>query len=240
MRLRKHIALRVLILLLISFPAHAAPKFSIELDAALVSDELLTVWFDRSGKTSSSLAFSLHWGIQLISQKSLSKGTTGLRFAPSLIQTAGNYTIRVDTGYLSEEVISASRKFTVTAQSANSGVSMNVMAAEVVRQTNGDRVKYGLPALKEDPELTRAALVRAQEIVKTFSHTRPDGSRGITASSIARAENIAKGQQTADKVMAAWMSSSGHRATILRTTISKIGVCAYRVNGIMYWVQLFG
>ncbi len=120
-----------------------------------------------------------------------------------------------------------------------SGASMSSAAAEVVRQVNMDRAKAGLNPLSVDSELTAAACVRAQEIVASFSHTRPNGQRGLSASAKARGENIAKGQQNADKVMAAWMSSSGHRANILRASFSSIGVCAYQVNGVMYWVQLF-
>ena len=48
------------------------------------------------------------------------------------------------------------------------------------------------------------------------------------------------GQQSADKVMAAWMSSSGHRANILRSSFGSIGVAAYKVGNTMYWVQEFG
>ncbi|MEA4897006.1 MAG: CAP domain-containing protein [Christensenellaceae bacterium] len=120
------------------------------------------------------------------------------------------------------------------------GTNMDAMAQEVVRQVNADRQKAGLPALKVSSELTRAACVRASEIAGFFSHTRPDGSKWSTVSSAARGENIARGQQTADKVMAAWMSSSGHRQNILRESFGSIGVCAYKVNNTMHWVQLFG
>ena len=40
--------------------------------------------------------------------------------------------------------------------------------------------------------------------------------------------------------MAAWLSSQGHRENILRSSFGSIGVCAYRLNGVLYWVQLFG
>lgn len=124
--------------------------------------------------------------------------------------------------------------------SAPSGDNMTAMAEEVIRQTNSDRAKNGLGALTVDADLTRAACIRAQEIVSKFSHERPDGSNALSVSGKAKGENIAKGQQTADKVTAAWMSSDGHRANILRASFRTIGVCAYRVNGILYWVQLFG
>lgn len=91
-----------------------------------------------------------------------------------------------------------------------------------------------------DAELNRAAQVRAEEIVRKFSHTRPDGSKWSTVSKSAYGENIAKGQRTADKVMAAWLTSSGHRANMLRASYGSIGVCAYVYNGVTYWVQLFG
>lgn len=121
-----------------------------------------------------------------------------------------------------------------------SGSSISSMSSEVIRQTNADRAKNGLGQLRQDADLTAAACVRAKEIVSQFSHTRPNGQRGLTVSSKAKGENIAEGQQSANKVMAAWMSSSGHRTNILRASYKSIGVCAYQVNGIMYWVQLFG
>ena len=114
------------------------------------------------------------------------------------------------------------------------------LASEVIGQVNAERAKYGLDPLSVSGELTRAACVRASEIVEQFSHTRPDGSSWSTVSMSAFGENIAKGQRTADRVMAAWMSSTGHRENILRPSYGSIGVCAYVTGGITYWVQLFG
>lgn len=114
------------------------------------------------------------------------------------------------------------------------------LAAQVIRQVNEARARYGLPALKEDAHLTQAASVRAMEIARSFSHTRPDGSSWSTVSDRAFGENIAKGHNSADRVMAAWMSSEGHRANILRERFGSIGVCALEIDGVLYWVQLFG
>ena len=114
------------------------------------------------------------------------------------------------------------------------------LAAQVIDQVNAERAKQGLKPLVRSDALTRAATVRAGEIVLQFSHTRPDGTSWSTVSSSAYGENIAKGQRTADKVMAAWMTSSGHRANILRESYGSIGVCAYVHGGVVYWVQLFG
>lgn len=116
----------------------------------------------------------------------------------------------------------------------------NDLASQVIAEVNAERAKYGLSALREDPELTRAACVRANEIVQSFSHTRPNGESWSSVYTAARGENIAKGHSTVARVMAAWMSSEGHRANILRESFGSIGVCAIDVGGVRYWVQLFG
>ncbi len=119
-------------------------------------------------------------------------------------------------------------------------VMLGGVDAMLVAEVNAERAKKGLSALRVDAELTRAAAVRAAEIVRKFSHTRPDGSAWSTVSASAYGENIAMGQRTVDKVMAAWMSSQGHRENILRASYGSIGVCAVTANGVVYWVQLFG
>lgn len=116
----------------------------------------------------------------------------------------------------------------------------SAMAQNVVAQVNAERAKYGMKPLKMSAALNAAAYVRAQEIVKKFGHTRPDGSKWRTVSKYAYAENIARGQKTVDKVMAAWLTSAGHRANILHAGYGSIGVCCVKYNGIYYWVQLFG
>jgi len=127
------------------------------------------------------------------------------------------------------------------AQTTRSTVSVRTsLSGEVVRQVNQERARRGLGALRVSAELSRAARVRANEITRKFSHTRPDGSAWRTVSSDAYGENIAMGQRTADKVMAAWMTSSGHRANILRASYGSIGVCAVVSGGVTYWAQLFG
>ena len=50
-------------------------------------------------------------------------------------------------------------------------------------------------------------------------------------------ENIAYGQQTPQAVVDAWMNSSGHRANILNSSYTQIGVGFY-ANG-YYWTQMF-
>jgi len=114
------------------------------------------------------------------------------------------------------------------------------LEGEVIAMVNAERARYGLQPLSVSAELSAAARVRAQEIAQLFSHTRPDGSGWSTVSSLAKGENIARGQSSAERVMAAWMTSDGHRANILRGSFGSIGVCALKVNGVIHWVQLFG
>ncbi len=118
--------------------------------------------------------------------------------------------------------------------------SLAQMEAELIRQVNQERAKYGLGALSQSSALSQAAQTRGQEIRQSFSHTRPDGSSWRTVSTAARGENIARGQQSVDKVMAAWMTSQGHRANILRSSYRSIGVSVQREGNVLYWVQLFG
>lgn len=120
------------------------------------------------------------------------------------------------------------------------GNSSSDLAAQMIALVNQDRASYGVGSVVQDASLTQAACVRAKEIVQKFSHTRPDGSSWSTVYSGAYAENIAKGYATADKCEAAFISSQGHRENLLRSSYTKIGVCAYTVGNVTYWVQLFG
>lgn len=129
--------------------------------------------------------------------------------------------------------------------STSTGTQSSSAASEVVRLTNSARRQNGYAALTEDSALNRAAEVRAREIARSFSHTRPSGSSfssvlSENGVSYRRAgENIASGQKSASEVVNAWMNSSGHRANILSGSYSRIGTASVNVGGTLYWVQLF-
>lgn len=118
-------------------------------------------------------------------------------------------------------------------------------AQAVLAEVNAARAQNGLSALTLDASMNRAAAVRAAELAQSFSHTRPNGSRGLTALNEAgvsyrtAGENIASGQQTAQAVVSAWMNSSGHRANILSASFGRMGVGQATIGGRTYWVQLF-
>ena len=117
--------------------------------------------------------------------------------------------------------------------------------AEVFRLTNEERAKAGLPALKQDDNLMKAAAKRAVEISEEFSHTRPDGRSCFSIFSEygvyywSAAENIAYGYRTPEIVMNGWMNSSGHKANILDSSMTHIGIGFYEKGGTKYWVQDF-
>ena len=79
--------------------------------------------------------------------------------------------------------------------------------------------------------------------MKYFSHTSPTYGTpfqmmknfGITYRTAG--ENIARGQISPKAVVDAWMNSSGHRANILNSSFTHIGV-GYAENG-RYWTQMF-
>lgn len=117
---------------------------------------------------------------------------------------------------------------------------------EAVRLTNIERAKEGLYALDIDDTMMEMAAERARELVTLYSHTRPDGTDCFTVYGEyswpfeVSAENIAMGFPTAEAVMEGWMNSPGHRANILKNTVTKIGIgCVYDAGtNKCYWAML--
>ena len=115
---------------------------------------------------------------------------------------------------------------------------------QVFELTNQERVKNGLSPLKTNAELNFAADKYAEEMSKrrVLSHTGPDGSKAwdraeaVGYEAQMMGENIAAGQRTPEQVVKGWMDSPGHRANILRSQYTDIGVGFYN----NYWVQDFG
>ena len=119
------------------------------------------------------------------------------------------------------------------------------MADQVIDLVNKEREAAGLDPLEKDDKLTEAALLRAQEIIEKFSHTRPNGKKHSTVlkdvglSSSYAGENIARGQRDAEEVMTVWMDSEGHKENILDEKYTRTGVYCVVVRATRYWVQVF-
>lgn len=150
---------------------------------------------------------------------------------------------REDCTYGSCDTTSAQTETAKPAAPVSSSASSEVQA--VLDLVNKERKSAGLGTLTLSDELCKAADIRAKEIVRSFSHTRPNGTSCFTVfrengiSYRYAGENIAYGQRSAAAVMNAWMNSSGHRANILGRNFGKIGISCYTLNGVKYWVQLF-
>ena len=127
------------------------------------------------------------------------------------------------------------------------GISVKVTATErydyafqVLKFVNAERAKKGLKALTMDTSLLDTAMQRGFELVLCFSHTRPAGDDCFTANTLMMGENIAWGQTTPASVMNSWMNSTGHRANILGSDYTTIGIGCVVIDGQNYWVQCFG
>ena len=123
--------------------------------------------------------------------------------------------------------------------------SVSSMESQVVALVNKIRAQNGLSALSHNWQLARVARYKSQDMAdnRYFSHTSPTyGSPfqmmkqfGITYRSAG--ENIAQGYASAQAVVNAWMNSPGHRANILSSSYTQIGV-GYVANG-NHWTQMF-
>ena len=120
-------------------------------------------------------------------------------------------------------------------------------AAEVFRLVNVEREKAGLEPLERSAELDNAASIRAEELSRNFSHTRPDGTRFYTVMGVEKnynyGENGGSSGETPKNQMQGWMNSEGHRSNILDINelgYTQIGIGVFQDNsGKMYWCQLF-
>lgn len=129
-------------------------------------------------------------------------------------------------------------------------VTYSAYASEVLRLVNIERDKVGAAHLVLDGALCDAANMRAIEMDYSgnFSHTRPDGRGCFTVFSFCTisfytcGENIAAGYPTPAAVVDGWMNSTGHKANILNTAFTKMGL-GYSTGGggeyRHYWAQEF-
>ena len=126
--------------------------------------------------------------------------------------------------------------------SSSSKVDIEKYRDEVFRLVNKAREKEGIEPVVSDPTAMEYAQIRAEELAEKFSHTRPNGDDGTIYSHYSFAENIAMRQKSPERVVDAWMNSSGHRATMLADYSdcgNCMGVGVYEENGTLYWVLEF-
>lgn len=116
---------------------------------------------------------------------------------------------------------------------------------QVVNLTNDERAKAGLPALEVDTELSKVAQAKSEDMRDNnyFAHNSPtygspfDMMNQFGVDYQSAGENIAKGQQTPEEVVNAWMNSEGHRKNIMNGSFTHIGVGYVEEGNI--WTQQF-
>lgn len=128
---------------------------------------------------------------------------------------------------------------------AQESADVSSFEEKVVELTNAERSKEGLPALELDTELSKVAEDKSLDMQQNqyFSHTSPthgspfDMMKAYGIEYNSAGENIAMGQSTPEEVVQAWMDSEGHRANIMSSSYTHIGV-GHVENG-NYWTQMF-
>ncbi len=138
------------------------------------------------------------------------------------------------------------------------------IAEKVIEYTNKERKAAGVDPLEEADVLMDAAAIRAEELITSFSHTRPDGTSyntvldeltsyfgkltvGNTGENALLTGGGEGGYESkasmidtyAQAIVNQWMNSDGHRENMLNPEHKYIGVCVYDPNKVLYATQLF-
>ena len=156
----------------------------------------------------------------------------------------GNVSTRLAGGRARRSSIAACLIGIITLVIAAGVVAAPAQAAtlqdDVHTLTNLQRSNVGLQPLQRDATLDAAAQEWANEMSRmgTMVHSSNDWRAArIPSGWTTNGENIAYGHASASSVMTAWMDSAGHRANILRTSFTRMGV-GYVSTG-RFWVQIF-
>jgi uncharacterized protein YkwD len=112
----------------------------------------------------------------------------------------------------------------------------------IVQLVNAHRATAGLPRLAVSPCADRYAEAWSATMARTgaFVHRPSLGTLLSACRASAVGENIAYGSVSADQMMAMWMKSPGHRANILSSRFTHLGVAgATTAGGRTYGTQNF-
>ena len=137
---------------------------------------------------------------------------------------------------------------TIAAPTLVDAMSIDEMRLEIVRLTNAERVKSGLPGLEILPGLMGTAQAKAQDLLDShyFDHVSPVyGTPGeMIKAAIPQAkscgENLASWAKTPQEAFSGLLSSPAHKATMLDAKYTHIGIGVVEgANGGYWWVQQF-
>ena len=135
-------------------------------------------------------------------------------------------------------------------------VDINFMAAvetAIFNKVNEERTKVGVSKLTYNATMQKYARIKSQDMGDNnyFSHEDLNGNLITTqmkndgvsykawGENIAYISGVSDANALAEQFMTQWMNSSGHRANILSTNFSSIGVGVYKIGNKVYATQEF-
>lgn len=112
------------------------------------------------------------------------------------------------------------------------GTTSAIRAEDLIRLTNEQRTKNGLPPLKVNPGLIGAAARKGEDMFSEnyWAHISPSGQDPwywidqTGYDYLFAGENLAKDFVRSGSVVSAWMASPSHRANILNEKFEEIGI----------------
>ncbi len=119
------------------------------------------------------------------------------------------------------------------------GFATSISQQEIIRLTNVERVKAGVPPVSENPKLDQSALLKAQNMFAEdyWAHYAPSGKspwywfdQAGYVYTIA-GENLARDFDTSQGVINGWMNSPSHRENMLTAGYKDIGIAV--LNGVL-------
>jgi hypothetical protein len=133
----------------------------------------------------------------------------------------------------------------------NSKFAGTILPAVIAEITNQNRVENGLQELKADDKLTEAAKLKAEDMAAKgyFAHVSPEGVDpwhwidSVGYEYVRAGENLAVNFVDSKDVVDAWMASASHKANIMKSSFSEIGVATasgtYKGRSAIFIVELF-
>ena len=127
-------------------------------------------------------------------------------------------------------------------------MSIDEMKAEIIRMTNEERVRAGVPELAVLPALMDCAQTKADDMLAShyYGHNSPvygtagEMIRAAVTGAKAIAENLAPWTRTPEDAYAGWAESAPHLKNMLNPIYTHIGVGIIEsVGGGYWWVQQF-
>lgn len=149
-------------------------------------------------------------------------------------------------------LLKAAAVVTTVALPSSSLYSSSITAPNIVDLTNAARTSLALPILSLNSQLSHAAQMKAEDMLKKqyFAHTSPSGANALTwiglsgYSPIYAAENLAVHYLTSEDVQKGWLASPTHRANIVNPRYTEIGVGIahgqFESSDSIIVVQMFG